>query len=45
MEIRLIDKLEGYLEEGGCDGMILAGIVVILLLYVNDIVLFGKVPI
>ena len=39
-----IDKLEGYLEEAGCDGTILARIVVILLLYVDDIVLFARCP-
>ena len=37
-----IDKLEGYLEEARCDGMILAGIVVILLLYADDIVLLAR---
>jgi len=37
-----IDKLEGYLEEAGCDGTILDGIVVILLLYADDIVLFTR---
>ena len=33
-----------YLEEAGCDGMILAGIVVILLLYADDIVLLARCP-
>ena len=37
-----IDKLEGCLEEAGCVGMILAGIVIILLLYVDDIVLLER---
>ena len=39
-----IDKLKGYLEEAGCDGTILAGIVVILLLYADDIVLLARCP-
>jgi hypothetical protein len=39
-----IDKLEGYLEEVGCDVTILARIVVILLLCVDDIVLFARFP-
>ena len=37
-----IDKLEGCLEEVGCAGMILAGIVIILLLYADDIVLLAR---
>ena len=39
-----IDKLKGYLEEAGCVGMILAGIVIILLLYDDDIVLLARCP-
>jgi len=39
-----IDKLERYLEEVGCDGTILARIVIILLLYADDIVLFARCP-
>jgi len=39
-----IDKLEGCLEEAGCVGMILARIVIILLLYANDIVLLTRCP-
>jgi len=39
-----IDKIEGYLEEAGCDVMILARIVIILLLCVEDIVLFARCP-
>ena len=39
-----IDKLEGFLEEAGCVGTILAGIVIILLLYVDDIVLLVRCP-
>ena len=39
-----IDKLEGCLEEADCAGMILAGIVIILLLYADDIVLLEKCP-
>ena len=38
-----IDKLEKCLEEGGCAGIILAGIVIILLLYVDDIVFMVNV--
>ena len=37
-----IDKLEGCLEEAGCAGTILAGIVIILLLYADDIVLMAR---
>ena len=37
-----IDKLEGCLEEAGCAGMILAVIVIILLLYGDDIVLLVR---
>jgi len=37
-----IDKLEGYLEEASCVGTILAGIVIIILLYVDDIVLLAR---
>ena len=37
-----IDKLEMCLEEAGCTGTILAGIVIILLLYVDDIVLMER---
>ena len=39
-----IDKLEGCLEEAGCAGTILAGIVIILLLYADDIVLLARCP-
>ena len=39
-----IDKIEGCLEEVGCAGTILAGIVIILLLYVDDIVLLARCP-
>lgn len=39
-----IDKLEGCLEEAGCAGTILVGIVIILLLYVDDIVLLARCP-
>ena len=37
-----IDKLEGCLEKAGCAGTILAGIVIILLLYADDIVLLAR---
>ena len=37
-----IDKLEDCLEEVGCAGTILAGIVIILLLYADDIVLLRR---
>ena len=37
-----IDKLEGCLEEAGYAGTILAGIVIILLLYADDIVLLAR---
>jgi len=37
-----IDKLEGCLEEAGCGGTFLAGIVIILLLYADDIVLLER---
>ena len=39
-----VDKLERCLEEAGCVGMILAGIIIILLLYVHDIVLVVRHP-
>ena len=39
-----IDKLEDCLEEAGCAGTFLAGIVIILLLYANDIVLLARDP-
>ena len=39
-----IDKLEMCLEEAGCTGTILAGIVIILLLYADDIVLMARHP-
>ena len=39
-----IDKLEGCLEEAGCAGTILAGTVIILLLYADDIVLLARCP-
>ena len=38
-----IDKLERCLEEAGCAGTILDGIVIILLLYVDDIILMEGV--
>ena len=37
-----IDKLEKCLEEAGCAGTILTGIVIILLLYVDDIALMER---
>ena len=37
-----IDKLEKCLEEAGCVGTILARMVIILLLYVDDIVLMAR---
>ena len=39
-----INKLEKCLEEAGCAGTILVGIVIILLLYVDDIVLMARCP-
>ena len=39
-----IDKLEGCLEEAGCVGTILAEIVIILILYVDNIVLLTRCP-
>lgn len=39
-----IDKLERCLEEANCTGTTLAGIVIILLLYVDDIVLLARIP-
>ena len=39
-----IDKLEKCLEEAGCTDTILVGIVIILLLYVDDIVLMERCP-
>ena len=39
-----IDKLEGYLEEAGCGGTILAGIAIILFLYADDIILLARCP-
>jgi hypothetical protein len=39
-----IDKLEDCLEDAGCVGPTLASIVIILLLYVDDIVLMEKSP-
>ena len=39
-----INKLEGCLEEAGYAGTILAGIVIILLLYADDIVLLARCP-
>jgi hypothetical protein len=39
-----IDKLEDCLEEAGCVGPTLASIVIILLLYVDDIVLMERNP-
>ena len=39
-----INKLEGYLEEAGCASTILVGIVIILLLYDDDIVLLERCP-
>ena len=38
------DNLEKCLEEAGCVGTILVGIVIILLLYANDIVLMARCP-
>ena len=37
-----IDKLEGCLEEAGCAGTFLARIVIIILLYADDIVLLER---
>ena len=37
-------KLEGYLEEARCAGTILAGIVIVILLYADDIVLLARCP-
>ena len=37
-----INKLEGYLEEVGCASTILVGIVIILLLYADDIVILER---
>ena len=39
-----IDKLEGCLEDAGCVGTTLARIVIILLLYADDIVLLPRCP-
>ena len=39
-----IHKLEDCLEEAGCAGTILAVIVIILLLYADDIVLLARCP-
>jgi hypothetical protein len=39
-----INKLEGCLEEAGCVGTSIARIVIILLLYVDDIVLMARSP-
>ena len=39
-----IDKLEGFLEEAGCVGTILTGIVIILLLCADDIFLLERCP-
>jgi len=39
-----INKLEGYLEEAGCDGTIFAGIVIILLLYADNTILLARCP-
>lgn len=39
-----IDKLEGFLEVAGCASTFLAGIVIILLLYADDIVLLARFP-
>ena len=39
-----IDKLESYLQEAGYAGTILARIVIILLLYANNIVLLERFP-
>jgi len=39
-----IDKHEGCLEEVGCARTILAGIVIVLLLYADDIVLLARCP-
>ena len=39
-----IDNLEGCLEEAGCAGTFLAGIIIILLLYADDSVLLARCP-
>ena len=39
-----IDKLEDCLEEAGCADTFLAGIVIILLLYADDIILLARDP-
>jgi hypothetical protein len=39
-----IDKLEDCLEEVGCVGLILVGIVIIILLYVDDIIFVERIP-
>jgi len=39
-----IDKIEGCLEEEGCVGMVLVGIVLILLLYADNVVLIARCP-
>ena len=39
-----IDKLESCLREEGCAGMILDAIVIIILLYADDIVLLERCP-
>jgi len=39
-----IDKLEGCLEEAGCASTILVGIVIIFLLYADNIVLLSRCP-
>jgi hypothetical protein len=39
-----IDKLEECLEKAGCVGTTLTGIVINLLIYVDDIVLMGRSP-
>ena len=39
-----IDKLEGCLEESGCAGTLLVGIVIILLFYADDTILLARCP-
>ena len=39
-----IDKLEGCLEEAGCIGTTLAGIVIIFILHTDDIYLMSRCP-
>ena len=39
-----IDKLEGCFEEAGCVALTLANIVIILLIYIDDIILMVRSP-